>query len=75
MPMTLTERLAAEADRAADEIYKNPTEHDRLAAKAMVMRGAEVELQYIKEIGIVGLPTIGGSAPQRTALSVQKKQS
>lgn len=62
MPMTLAERLAAEASRAADEIYKNPTEDDRLAAKAMVLRVEDVALQYIKEIGFVGLSKIGESA-------------
>ena len=57
MPMTLMERLEAETNRAVDELLQNPTDHERAAAKSLVMRGAEVALQYIKDIGIVGLPT------------------
>ena len=57
MTMTLIERLETEANRAINELLRNPTDHERAAAKSLVMRGAEVTLQYIKDIGLVGIPT------------------
>jgi len=58
--MPLKAQLEAEAGKAAVELFDHPTEHDRVVALALLLRGAEITLDYIKTSGLVGLVVCPG---------------
>ena len=53
--MTLKQQLEEEVGKAVEELFDPPTEHDRAVALSLMLRGAEITLEYIKSSGLVGL--------------------
>ena len=53
--MTLKQQLEEEVGKAVEELFDHPTEHDRAVALSLMLRGAEITLEYIKSSGLVGL--------------------
>ena len=53
--MMLKQQLEEEVGKIVEELFDHPTEHDRAVALSLMLRGAEIILEYIKSSGLVGL--------------------
>ena len=63
--MTLTEQIVAEVERAAEETFAHPSAHDRAVVLSLMVRGAQIALDYVKSSGMVGDPLLVISRSER----------
>jgi hypothetical protein len=52
--MTLTEQIVAEVERAAEDTFAHPSAHDRAVVLSLMVRGAQIALDYVKSSGMAG---------------------